>query len=143
MVLDENAVCDALVKWLKGEGFADAKCVKAGRRGFDVECGPSSSGPGWIIEAKGGISSRSGNNSLPFKNGAVFNQVAQAYLTATSFRHHEKRNGRLIGLAIPTGGKFDTHSMRIEDACSILGITIFRVDEAENVRLHSPRDCGR
>lgn len=138
MVLDENAVCDALVDWLKGKGFADAKCVKAGRRGFDIECGPSSSGPGWIIEAKGGISSRSGNSSPPFKDGAVFNRVAQAYLTATSFRNHEKRNDRAIGLAIPTGGKFDVHSKRIEDACDILGITIFRVDQAKNVNPRFP-----
>lgn len=143
MVLDENAVCDALVDWLKDEGFADAKCVKAGKRGFDIECGPSASGPGWIIEAKGGISSRSENNSPPFKNGAVFNRVAQAYLTATSFKHHPERNGRSIGLAIPMGGKFDVHSKRIEYACDVLGITIFRVDEDSRVHPRFPKVSGR
>lgn len=129
MPLSEDQVCEAVSSYLKNAGFTDVNWVPAGRQGFDIACGPSDTHPGWIIEAKGGISSRPLEKSKPYPNGSIFTVVSQAFNTATCHRDREERNGRSVGFAIPSGGWFDTHSKKLERACQELGITIFRVAE--------------
>lgn len=138
MALSENQVCEAVAKYLESEGFTAVEWVPAGAQGIDVRCGPSNSHPGWIIEAKGGISSKPRNASKPYQNGSIFTLVSQAFNTATCHRDRDDRNGRAVGVAIPAGGWFDTHSKKLERACGELGITIFRVADDGKVSRTEP-----
>lgn len=126
-MLSEDDVSAAVATWLEQSGFHDVKWVTAGRQGFDISTGPSADHPGWVIEAKGGISSKPSETSKPYSNGSIFSGVSQAFNTAVCHRDRDDRQHRQVGFAIPSGGWFDIHSRKLERACKELDITIFRV----------------
>lgn len=129
VAISEDDVSKAVAAWLESSGFTNVNWVPAGRQGFDISTGPSGGHPGWVIEAKGGISSKPGEKSKPYPNGSIFSGVSQAFNTAVCHRDRDDRAGREVGFAIPAGGWFDTHSKKLERACKELGITIFRVGQ--------------
>ncbi len=134
--LDENAVIRAVRGFLEAQGYTMTS-VKAGQRGIDLK-GAHRSGMGqWFIEAKGATSSRHGSPRFgkEYGSGVAFDRVAKALLTACDLRRTHSGVNEYVGIAIPATDWFDEHSRKIEDACTLLRITIFRVTPDCSVHL--------
>lgn len=126
-MLDENAVIAAVEEFLAAE--FDTSSVPAGTRGIDIEGTACDGIRRWYIEAKGATSSRLGSprHGIEYGNGVAFDRVAKALLSACDLRLRYGAVTDFVGIAIPSNRWFDEHSAKIEHACELLRITIFRV----------------
>ena len=141
--LTENDVLDHVTTYLSDRGFS-SRSVPAGKQGHDLVA-EHPDGQKWVIEAKGATSSRAGSprEGEPFGSGVAFNRVAQAFLTAVTLLQHPELQGARIGIAIPSTPWLDIQSAKIETACKLLGISIFRVSEDGTVTLlDNPADAS-
>lgn len=128
--LDENQVARAVGDWLETRGF-QAKVITSKQRGYDVDASHPSTKARWVIEAKGGTSSKPGSRrhgTEAASSGAYF-ATAAALHNAVSWTGRKSLEEANIGIALPVSRWFDIHSEKIEPACELLGITIFRVDQ--------------
>ncbi len=138
--LDENRVAQAVGGWLRGRGF-DPRVITTRQRGYDIDARHQSTGARWVIEAKGGTSSKPESKrfgSEPGSSGAYF-ATAAAFHNAVSWTGRKALQGANIGIALPASRWFDTHSEKIRPACELLGITIFRVESRDRIELFPNR----
>lgn len=125
--LDENDVSLAVVTWLEKRGY-QARALIAGQHGIDVAAWHPDTHHRWAIEAKGAISSKSKDRSHPPRPGDIaYRAVSQALLNTVFWTGITAMRDTSIGLACPSNRNFDEWLDRIETACAVLGISIFRV----------------
>lgn len=126
--LDENAVSQAVVRWLEDQGY-QARAIRAGQHGIDVAAWHPDTLHRWAIEAKGAASSKKGSRRIdrPLSDGVAYGAVSKALLNTIFWTGITTMRGTSIGLACPSDRYFDMWLDRIEPACAVLGISIFRV----------------
>jgi len=134
--LCEDEVCEIVAGWFEARGF-DVKWIPAGKQGFDIEAKHRETGQRWIVEAKGATTSN--RNSPAYgreydQNGA-YARVSQAYWMASRWACLDKHADANIGIALPSTYHFDNHSRPVENACSMLGIAVFRVRSDRTVEV--------
>ncbi len=140
--LSENDVCAAVSKYLEERGFR-ARWRKAGQPGYDIDATHEITGQRWIIEAKGATSSFAGSkqHGRPYGQNGAYNGVSQAFWMACHWTSKPALKDANLGMAIPAGKHFDSHSHPIERVCQLLGITIFRVSSDWSVEV-IPENAG-
>ncbi|WP_029555514.1 hypothetical protein [Xanthobacter sp. 91] len=126
--LDENDVSQAVQRWLEARGY-NARSLVAGKQGIDVAAWHPQTHHRWAIEAKGATSSRRGTRAFGAASSEprAYNAVSKALLNAVFWSGIEALKDTSLGIACPSDRHFDMWLNRIEPACSILGIAIFRV----------------
>lgn len=134
--LDENQVAHAVGTWLRGKGFAP-KIITTRQRGYDIDALHPTTGARWVIEAKGGTSSKPGSKKFGTEAnspGAYF-ATAAAFHNAVAWTGRKALQGANIGIALPVSRWFDIHAEKIMPACELLGITIFRVEKCGRIHV--------
>lgn len=138
--LDENQVAQAVGVWLEGKGFT-AKVITTQQRGYDIDARNRTTGARWVIEAKGGTSSKPGSKKFGAEAsspGAYF-ATAAAFHNAVAWTGRRALEGANIGIALPVSRWFDIHSEKLMPACELLGITMFRVDRQGRIHIFPTR----
>lgn len=138
-LLDENAVIAAVTAWLEAKGYR-VDSVKAGHPGIDIDAVHSDNNQRWIIEAKGGTSSRVGSKAFgkDYGQNGAYKGTAEAFWMAAHWTSKPQWAEANIGFAIPASKHFDKHSKPLERVCRLLGIAIFRVDPEMKVTVFPP-----
>ena len=102
--LDENAVVDAVCKYLSASGYEIKQRLTTIEQGIDVIAQHPQSKIRVFVEAKGGTSSRKGSERFgkPYTQTQVFDRVAKGIFSCLKLRteHPDKNTDRVI-LAIP------------------------------------------
>lgn len=126
--LDENEVSEAVQRWLEAHGY-NARSLVAGQQGIDVAAWHPQTHHRWAIEAKGATSSKEGTRAFGAASSEprAYNAVSKALLNAVFWTGIGPMKDTSIGIACPSDQHFDMWLDRIEPACSVLGIAIFRV----------------
>lgn len=126
--LDENDVSRAVQRWLEARGY-NARSLEAGKQGIDVAAWHPQTHHRWAIEAKGATSSKTWTSAFGAASSEprAYNAVSKALLNVVFWSGIEPMKDTSIGIACPSDPYFDMWLDRIEAACSVLGIAIFRV----------------
>jgi len=141
--LDENDVSLAVVRWLQERGY-QARALIAGQQGIDVAAWHPETHHRWAIEAKGAISSKTKDRSDPPRPGDIAcRAVSQALLNTVFWTGITAMRDTSIGLACPINENFKEWLNRIEPACAVLGISIFRVGPDGEVKCSPKRPEDR
>lgn len=127
--VSEDEVCELVAGWFKANDF-DVDWVKAGRRGIDIDAIHQQTGQRFIVEAKGATTSKrdSPHYGREYDQNGAYNRVSQAFWMASHWACLEQYRDANIAIALPSTRHFDNHSQPIENACRLLGISIFRVN---------------
>lgn len=127
--LNEYEVAQAVGAWLGDMGF-DSKVITTSQRGYDIDAHHPATKARWVIEAKGGTSSKPGTKRFGIEVGSAgaYFATAAAFHNAVAWTGRKALRDANIGIALPVTRWFDIHSEKIMPACELLGITVFRVD---------------
>lgn len=100
--LDENQVAQAVGSWLEGKGF-DPKVITTRQRGYDIDARHQSTGARWVIEAKGGTSSKPESKRFGFEPGSAgaYFATAAAFHNAAAWTGRKALQDVNIGIALP------------------------------------------
>lgn len=125
----EDEVCELVTGWFEANHF-EVDWVKAGRRGIDIDALHKQTGQRFIVEAKGATTSKrdSPYYGREYDQNGAYNRVSQAFWMASRWACLEQYKDANIAIALPSTRHFDNHSKPIENACRLLGISIFRVN---------------
>ncbi len=134
-MLTENDVVQAVVSYLKGEGYRIISALSTSQRGIDIVAEHPATKKQLLVEAKGGTSSKEGtaNYGNPFTSNQAKTHVSVAFYYAAMLRQKHSASGAEIALAFPED---KVHRMLIEgisSALSVLGVSVFFVDSSRRV----------
>ena len=102
--MDENAVIEVICGRLEGQGCHISQRLATTDRGVDSLARNPSSGEEFIIEAKGGTSSRNGSARFgkEYTQSQVFDRVAKGVFTCIQLRvRYPDRSKQHVILAVP------------------------------------------
>lgn len=133
-VLTEDEVIDAVIGFLKNEGWTIESRCTAQERGEDIVA--SRDGDRLVIEAKGAGSSKPHTNryGLEFSKGQVFDHVAKAILKALRLVGHPDTRG---AIAFPDNDSHHQEMNQVHDALQKLDIPVFWVSLDGKVRVEA------
>jgi hypothetical protein len=139
--MDENDVIECIRKHLEEGAWKIEQAIRAGEPGIDV-IARSSVGHRFLIEAKGGTSSRPGSNrhGKPYTKTQVFDVCSKGLMQCL---HHvaRKKPDELIGFAYPRGRYFSDYMDPIADLIHGIGIVLFIVESDGRVTERSSNHC--
>jgi hypothetical protein len=131
-ILTEDEVIDAVIRFLKDDGWAIVSRCRASERGEDIVA--SRNFQRLVVEAKGAGSSKPDTNRYgdEFNKGQVFDHVGKAVLE--SLRVVGRRDTS-AAIALPDNDSHRAEIAQVEDALRKLGISVFWVSVDGVVRL--------
>lgn len=135
LILYESQVIDAVCSFLKSQGFVIEQRLTEIQRGDDIRA--KKDNLTFYIEAKGETSSKSHtkNYGKEFKTAQVRSHVSAAlYKSCEVLTEHSQDPEVRVGIAFPDNEKHKKYVDRIRCGIEKLGITLFWVDQAEQVR---------
>jgi hypothetical protein len=140
--LTEDAVIDAVIRFLKAEGWQIKSRATAQQRGYDIEAQRDTER--LIIEAKGGGSSKdhSRRYGQDFSKSQIFDHVAKAILKALRVVSGGEARA---AVALPDNENHREEVEKVRAPLMALGIEIFWVStdgtvKAERRKAHSAAD---
>jgi Holliday junction resolvase-like predicted endonuclease len=134
VLLDENAIVEAVCAYFEREGFAIVSRCTTSQQGIDIvaEC----SGNRWLVEAKGATSSRRGSArfDVGFSSSQAFDRVAKGVYTALELNEGKSVND-VVALAFQKLPTFEKYVTRASKALKQLDIAVFWVGDDGHVSL--------
>lgn len=144
ILLDENAVVDAVAAYLSGRGYEIVQALHGHQRGVDVIARRLAAPAQLVyIEAKGGTSSRAGSpkHGKPMSGGEVRINIAEALYTAAiaaTRTRTPKADGLVSAVAFQDDALHRKYADPLRPAFDHLGIGVFWVAAGSAVMLESP-----
>ncbi len=125
---DENAVVDFACMWLESQGFQIMRRATTKQRGIDIVA--KRGDEGWLIEAKGGTSARTGSprHGKGFNQNQIIDRVMKGFYTVAALAETPERNGARIGFAMPRSPTAERYIGMVHTAMATLGITMLWVE---------------
>jgi predicted RecB family endonuclease len=123
--MDENSVIDAVCRYLEGENYRVLHRCRTTERGTDIVA-EQEGGKRYLIEAKGGTSSRPGSprHGKAYTQSQVFDVVAKGILVAMRIRAEHAQLETSVALAIPEGRWFEHYLGPIRELLIALRINV-------------------
>lgn len=126
--MDENEVVDSVCLRLKDMGFTIKKRCTTTDRGIDVVAESPNGGERYLVEAKGGTSSREGSARFgkPYTQSQVFDRVANGVFTCLEMRagNPSCRNTHVV-LAVPDQSRFHIYLGPVLEQLRVAGIEVW------------------
>jgi len=123
--LTEDDLVAALAEWLKQYGFEVKQALTTKQKGVDIVA--ERNGETWLVEAKGGTSSRVGSPRAgrSFSRQQVVNRVSKAFFTAAELWSSFDRARYRVFIALPDDRQFREVAAKITPALKLLNIGVF------------------
>ncbi len=127
--LDENAVIDAVCKYLSVDGYKIAQKLGTTEHGVDVIAEHPGTHVRALVEAKGGTSSRDGSERFgkPYTQTQVFDRVAKGIFTCLQMRtENPDKNAVRVILAVPEKPEyFQKYISKVISSLETAGIEVW------------------
>lgn len=126
--MDENAVVASVCRRLETMGCEITQRRTTKEHGVDIIAHDKSSGQQFLIEAKGGTSSREGSNRFgkPYTQSQVFDRVAKGVFTCLQLRaEHPDHQATHVILALPDARGFRSYVTPILGQLRSVGIEVW------------------
>ena len=126
--MDENAVVSAVCRRLLAQGCSIVQRLSTIEQGIDVIAEDPRTNRRFLIEAKGGTSSREGSARFgkPYTQTQVFDRVAKGVFTCVQLRsRHPDRKTHQVVLAIPDERWFRSYLEPVVSELTKVGINIW------------------
>lgn len=137
--LNKNQVCAAVCKSLNGKRFKDVRQLSTDERGVDVIGRRGKEW--WLVEAKGGTSSKAGTSQFgkPYTASQVHASVGMAWFAPTKMRGEQSADYRVL-MAFPSTPLFRKYVGQIGSATADLKIGVLWVEQDGTVSQASMRE---
>jgi len=137
-MLDENQIVDAVCAYLEAKGYEIVQSLHTHQKGIDIVARNPTTGAGYLIEAKGGTSSRRGTerHGEEFKSSQVMVRVSKAsYTTMCLLNSPERGQGDRVAMAFPDTPPFRRLVEKIRQPLNALHIDTFWISEDGQVKI--------
>jgi hypothetical protein len=125
--VDENAVIEAVCQHLERDNYRIVERRRTTEHGIDIVAQHADGRRRYLIEAKGGTSSRLGSarHGQAYTQSQVFDVVSKGLLVAMRLRaEHPDRAGTSVALAVPDGRWFDYYLQPLSAMLKSLDIEV-------------------
>lgn len=135
-MLTENDVIEALVKYLRKNGYINVRHCSTTEHGIDIDAVNKKTGQRLLIEAKGGTSSKRGTNRYgrPFTKNQAGSHVAVALYCAARLRQKFAEERPKIALAFPDDEAHSQLIEKISTSLKDLKVAVYFVSKDKDVR---------
>ena len=127
-VMDENRVIEGVCSRLQSMGCEIEQRLSTTQRGIDVIARNAHSSEEFIVEAKGGTSSREGSARFgkPYTQNQVFDRVAKGVFTCIQLRaKYPNRTRQHVILAVPEARWFRSYLEPVMAQLTMAGIEVW------------------
>jgi hypothetical protein len=126
--MDENEIIGLVCRRLEAMGCTVTQRLTTTERGVDVIAHNPKTEEEFIVEAKGGTSSRKGSARFgnPYTQSQVFDRVAKGVFTCVQLRaEHPDREKHHVILAVPDGGWFRRYLEPVQEQLLVAGVDVW------------------